>query len=109
MKNRNTHLSSSGNLCPSDLTRLQTLMIWKELISCHHDWKPQFKSIPTMTSQLLKPKKENLINKRWSDGGSDGQFKPVSVKIFNLQFIHFGLLSYFDVQFTCSPFHNLFM
>jgi hypothetical protein len=44
-----------------------------------------------MTSQLLKPKKENLINKRWSDGGSDGQFKPVSVKIFNLQFINFGL------------------
>jgi hypothetical protein len=23
---------------PSDLARLQTLMIWKEWITCHHDW-----------------------------------------------------------------------
>jgi hypothetical protein len=55
--------------------------------------QPQFKRIPTMTSSVLKPKKKKkkiaLINVG-SVGGGDGQFQPVHVTIFNLQFIIFG-------------------
>jgi hypothetical protein len=58
--------------------------------------QPQFKRIPTMTSSVLKPKKKKKKKKKiplinvGSVGGGDGQFQPVHVTIFNLQFIIFG-------------------